>query len=87
MSVPSIEDLKKIQADESLLDVHVVYLSEARFVIAHTDNERKSGMDLQHCKLHQWLVNSDFPPMLDEEGYYVVDNLDWIMFDRLEIQG
>lgn len=68
-SGPSVEDVKAIQRQLNLLDVHVVWLGPEHFVLAHTDDERASG-DL-YCELHCWLRDvCDGPP--EAVGYYVV---------------
>lgn len=66
----TIDDLKEIQAELDMTDVHFVWLDEDGFVIAHTDDERKSGMDLHDCPLHQWLSTEGMPD--HEPGVYVV---------------
>ena len=83
MSIPTIEDLKELQRSLDTLDKHIVYLGETRFVIAHTDFERNSGMDLEDCDLHQDLLESDSPEE-DMIGYWVVDeafNSSWTRLD------
>lgn len=64
----SIEQLKHLQKDANLEHTHLIYLSEDRFTIAHTDEERASGMNLEECSLHQTLLNEDGPFDL---GYFV----------------
>lgn len=67
MPDPTIEDLKALQARLDLRDVHVCWLGEAGFVIAHTDEERAS-IPLETCELHRWLTDLDLAPM--PVGYY-----------------
>ncbi len=53
----TIEDAKRVQRDLGLSEVHVVYVDpDEGFVLAHTDAERASGMDLRDCRFHYWLV-------------------------------
>lgn len=69
---PTIDDLKALQRDLNLLDVHVVWLGLGGFVIAHTDEERAEAAmtGLEECEMHIWLVERDGPPA--RTGYYVV---------------
>lgn len=53
----TIRKLKKIQREAGLGDVHLLWSDEHRFVIAHTDEERASGMDLEECPVHQFMVS------------------------------
>lgn len=53
----TIEELKQIQKDNGLTNEHLIWCDEVSFVIAHTDAERESGMDLHTCKLHQTFLN------------------------------
>lgn len=55
MSRLTIDQLKAVQRDRGLLDVHLVSFDNYGFTIAHTDAERTSGMDLHECPLHDWL--------------------------------
>lgn len=53
-----IEDAKRVQRDLGLGDVHVFHITEAGFVMAHTDAERASGMDLRTCEVHEILADA-----------------------------
>lgn len=70
MTDVSIDDLKAIQRERGLGEVHVVDLSVRRFAIAHTDDERASGHPLEECDLHRWLMEGNAPPV--EPGLYIV---------------
>ena len=52
----TIEELKTLQRERHLGDVHIIALEDGAFAIAHTDAERASGMDLHDCDLHQRLL-------------------------------
>ena len=67
MTEPTIESVKALQRNLNLRDVHVVWLGESTFVIAHTDEERAT-IPLEQCALHQWLLDVDNAP--HEPGYY-----------------
>ena len=69
MTGPSIEDLKRIQRELNLCDVHVVWIGPLHFVIAHTDEERAT-IDLEDCELHNTLLQFDPGDII--EGYYKV---------------
>lgn len=66
----SVADLCEAQRDRGLTDVHLVSTDNAGFSVAHTDEERASGLPLAECPLHAWLVTHDVPPV--ESGTYVV---------------
>ena len=52
----TIEDARRVQRDLKLTDRHVVYIDpEQGWVMAHTDAERASGMNLRDCIYHRWL--------------------------------
>lgn len=51
----TIDQLKAVQRERGLLDVHLVSFDDHGFTIAHTDAERASGMYLHECPLHGWL--------------------------------
>lgn len=53
-----IEDAKRVQRDLGLGAVHVFYIEESGFVMAHTDAERASGMDLRDCEVHEILADA-----------------------------
>jgi hypothetical protein len=69
--VPSIEELKAIQTVYGWGDRHIVWVGPLRFVMAHTDAERASGMDLEDCAVHYWFSHAERPPM--KIGYYTVE--------------
>lgn len=69
MPDPTIEDLKALQARLGLRDVHVCWLGETEFVIAHTDEERAT-IPLEECGLHLWLTDLAAAP--ERPGYYQV---------------
>lgn len=50
-----IDELKRIQKDEGICDIHMVWLGPVKFTIAHTDEERATLHPLTDCGLHQWL--------------------------------
>jgi hypothetical protein len=52
----TIEELKKIQADNNLCDFHLVHTDDERFTIAHTDAERATGQPLEECPVHQYML-------------------------------
>jgi hypothetical protein len=64
---PTIESVKALQLNLGLPEVHVVWLGESTFVIAHTEEERAT-IPLEQCTLHQWLLDIDNAP--HEPGYY-----------------
>lgn len=61
-----IEDLKRIQRERGLGDVHVVYVGEERAHIAHTDAERAEqeggGATLDQCAFHLAVGEAFGPP-------------------------
>jgi hypothetical protein len=78
----TIEDAKRVQRDLGLGEVHVAYIDlDEGFVIAHTDAERESGMDLHDCRYHYWLCKLDEPEWLpyiwdiSESGWYSLSGL------------
>lgn len=58
----SIDALKAEQRRLGLTHVHLVHLAEDAFTIAHTDEERASGIPLVDCDLHTWLHSLSEPP-------------------------
>jgi hypothetical protein len=50
----TLDEVIEWQADHEMKDVHVVFLHDDHFVMAHTDDERAS-MDLHDCPIHKWL--------------------------------
>jgi len=67
MPDPTIEDLKALQARLDMRDVHICWLGDTTFVIAHTDEERAS-IDLESCELHLWLLGLSSAPA--SSGYW-----------------
>lgn len=66
----TIEELKAVQREADLCDVHVVDVGPDGFTLAHTDEERASGEPLEACELHRWLSEEcDGPP--EDPGIYV----------------
>lgn len=77
-----IEDAKRVQRDLGLGEVHVIYIDlDEGFVMAHTDAERASGMDLRDCHYHYWLGKLDdldwvsYLWNIRESGWYRLDDL------------
>jgi hypothetical protein len=84
----TVEEVKRVQREAGLLDVHLVYLSgpdgdpAMRFWCAHTQEERDNGTvkltqdaptEDGACDLHRWLVTDARPNVLElEGGYYIV---------------
>lgn len=67
----TIEELKSIQEERGMKDVHLAYLGEGYFTIAHTDEERAT-IELRSCELHQWLNGLGGPPDVEfVPGIYV----------------
>lgn len=73
----TIMDARRVQSDLSLGEVHVVYYDPGDgFVMAHTDAERASHMDLTTCRYHYWLCKAQDPDWTDylwdfpEAGWY-----------------
>lgn len=71
----TIEDAKRVQRDLRLGDFHVAHWHPDSFVMAHTDAERASEMDLAECGMHQWMLTDDawlcelcFP----QAGWYMI---------------
>lgn len=59
----TLEDLIALQAKLGLTDVHLVWIGETGFAIAHTDAERKlASSPLEDCSLHQELLSLNGPP-------------------------
>lgn len=58
----NVESLRAIQRDMGLEMVHLVYVGERHFTVAHTDAERAAAADLTECPLHEWLVGLAGPP-------------------------
>lgn len=69
MASDKITELKALQSRLNLGGVHLVWLGQHSFAIAHTDEERATG-DLGDCELHEWLTDCYKPPF--DPGYYIV---------------
>jgi hypothetical protein len=77
----TVEDAKRVQRDFNLGDFHVVYSGPVNgwgFVMAHTDEERGSGVNLWNCMIHRWLAES-VPGFIEccfpQAGWYRVESL------------
>lgn len=72
----TIEDARRVQRDLRLGDRHVAYIDpDEGFVLAHTDAERDSGMDLAECETHRALCDtppSDLSYEDGEPGWYQI---------------
>lgn len=55
MTRPTIEELKRIQAEHNLGHLHLVAMDSSGFTMAHTDAERASGEPLDECPYHETL--------------------------------
>jgi hypothetical protein len=67
LTLPTIALAKELQRQMSLNDVHLVWLSEDGFTIAHTDEERLHLDNLEDCLLHQAL---SVGPLDVDTGWY-----------------
>lgn len=75
----TIYDARRVQRDFKLTGAHVLWYDPAEgFSMAHTDDERASGIPLTDCKIHRWLaigsigfIECCFP----QAGWYRVDSL------------
>jgi hypothetical protein len=73
----TIDEVKKIQRDNELLDTHVVWIGSTGFAIAHTDDERHmtqkfpAALPLEDCPLHVWLEWQCDQPKPD--GVYIAE--------------
>lgn len=61
----SIDELKRLQRDADLGNLHLVWLGPEHFNLAHTDAERASGKPLEGCALHRCLADLDQAGMKD----------------------
>lgn len=77
----TIKELVALQAERELGDRHLIELRGDGFTIAHTDEERASGMLLTDCPLHQWLLEQSEAPM--PHGIYTYDQFDLLGFSLL----
>lgn len=64
MSLPTIQEVKELQAKYNIKHVHLVYLGFEGFVIAHTDEERAALEDLESCELHRFLAREFHPSVI-----------------------
>lgn len=85
---PTIDDVRDLQRSTGLLDVHIIYLDEEGFVIAHTDVERlhKGKTPLEECPLH--IKASTWPEMPLGPGYFTatpVEDSDLWNFQAIQI--
>lgn len=72
----TIDQVKKIQADLGLGKLHVVYIDpNSGFWMAHTDDERGSGIDLEECLFHELMCEQ---PYVSIAGYYTIREDGWI---------
>ena len=69
----SIERLCGLQDVLGRRDVHLVWVGDEGFTVAHTDDERanlgRAEHELAACELHRWLLSLDGPP--ESVGLYV----------------
>jgi hypothetical protein len=77
--IPTIDDVKAFQAKLGLPDVHICWLGEEEFVIAHTDRERAT-IDLTTCELHRLLRNMEASPVSDYGYYAYIPELEFFWF-------
>ena len=66
----TLDELVAIQQAHGLGEAHLAYIGHAGFLIAHTEYERDSGLDLRMCGLHQWLTQRGGPPA--PVGVYII---------------
>lgn len=69
----TLEDLIDLQAERDIKDIHLVYIGDDGFRIAHTDSERASETSLWECGLHEYLCGLD--EALVEPGVYSVGDI------------
>jgi hypothetical protein len=68
----SLAELLNWQRKHDMADVHLVNVREDGFDLAHTDGERRAGIDLEDCPVHRWLTGLSGPPAAS--GRYQVLN-------------
>lgn len=71
---PSIEDAKRLQRSRDLGYIHLVWLDQTGFTLAHTDYERRQGRNLEECSVHKWMLLHAVQPRAT--GWYTFE------FDR-----
>lgn len=72
----TIEDLMNLQASINSGHVHIVYIGEKGWTIAHTDDERAEGFDvLLDCDLNDWLEGFETQPV--PTGIYAALEEEW----------
>lgn len=59
----TIKELRVIQADLALGDVHLVHVRRDGFTMAHTDAERAADVFLGDCLFHHWMSDYGHPPV------------------------
>lgn len=59
----SVDDVRQVQIDLELRDVHVVYVCGEGFSLAHTDAERarQQVLSLGECRYHYWMTRLEDP--------------------------
>jgi hypothetical protein len=80
----SIDEAKDLQKRLGLGHIHIAYLTDAEFFMAHPDWERESGEDLYDCWVHYWLTDHEpgklptgwFKVLLNDSGYYELQGLE-----------
>lgn len=72
-SRPSIDTVKAHQRAHAIPG-HLAWLGRERFVLAHTDTERASGMPLDRCGVHRALAGLD--EYRGEVGYHMAEIVD-----------
>lgn len=82
-SAMTIDDVKRIQRDNDLLDKHVVWIGPTGFAIAHTDHERATLHPLTDCALHNWLNWQPDQPA--PTGVYIAEDDDGWKFSGLTV--
>jgi len=66
----TVDEVVALQAAQGLGHVHVVWLGDRGFAMAHTDYERAMGAPLEMCRIHQWLTEHPGPPA--PVGVYII---------------
>lgn len=73
---PSIDTVKAHQAAHAIPG-HLAWLGRERFVLAHTDTERASGIPLDRCSVHRALADLD--EYRGEAGYHLAEMVDELL--------
>lgn len=87
MGEMTLDELRAIQSERDLLEVHVAELREDGFTLAHPDAERGGEAPLELCPVHYWLGSAGELPV-PEVGVYAIyeepsnDGKPW-RFERL----